>query len=84
MGELHLEIYAERLRREYGVECDVGNPQVNYRETITSKAAYEFTHKKQTGGSGQYAKLMGYIEPIDEEDTDGIGNTQLHNILWDT
>ncbi len=70
MGELHLEVYIERLKREYGVELTTGNPQVAYRETITSKSEFNYTHKKQTGGSGQFARVGGYIEPIiDEEDT---------------
>ncbi|MBP7844577.1 MAG: elongation factor G [Proteobacteria bacterium] len=64
MGELHLEIYVERMKREYGVEVEVGNPQVAYRETITQKADYEYTHKKQTGGAGQFAKVLGFFEPI--------------------
>jgi elongation factor G len=64
MGELHLEIYVERMKREYNVEVEVGNPQVAYRETITAKTSYEYTHKKQTGGSGQFAKVAGYMEPI--------------------
>lgn len=65
MGELHLEIYVERMLREYNVQVQVGAPQVNYREAITTKASYDYTHKKQTGGSGQYACVMGEIEPID-------------------
>lgn len=73
MGELHLEIYAERLQREYGVEVVVGNPRVNYRERITKRTEFEYTHKKQTGGSGQYAKVVGYIEPVPEDDEDGVG-----------
>ncbi|PRP84575.1 mitochondrial translation elongation factor G [Planoprotostelium fungivorum] len=64
MGELHLEIYVERIRREYGVKVNVGQPQVAYKETIQSKANYNYLHKKQTGGSGQYAKVIGYLEPI--------------------
>jgi elongation factor G len=64
MGELHLEVYIERMRREYGVELTTGRPQVAYRETINQRADFNYTHKKQTGGSGQYAKVMGYIEPI--------------------
>jgi elongation factor G len=66
MGELHLDVYIERMRREYGVELTTGRPQVAYRETITQKAAFNYTHKKQTGGSGQYARVAGYIEPIPE------------------
>lgn len=64
MGELHLEIYTERMKREYNVPVQVGAPQVNYRECITQTATYDYTHKKQTGGSGQYACVMGDIEPL--------------------
>ena len=67
MGELHLDVYVERMRREYNVEVTAGEPQVNYREAITRKATFDYLHKKQTGGSGQYAKIIGYIEPIEEE-----------------
>ncbi len=66
MGELHLEVYLERIRREYGVEVEVGAPQVAYRETITSQADFSYTHKKQTGGSGQYAKVAGFIAPSED------------------
>ena len=65
MGELHLEIYVERMRREFGVECIVGKPQVSYRETIGERAAFDHLHKKQTGGAGQYARVIGYIEPVE-------------------
>lgn len=64
MGELHLEIYVERMKREFNCEVIVGQPQVAYRETIAQEASYDYTHKKQTGGSGQYAKVVGKIRPL--------------------
>ncbi|MBT3234535.1 MAG: elongation factor G [Bdellovibrionales bacterium] len=68
MGELHLEIYIERIRREYGAEVTVGPPQVNYRETVRSEAPFDYIHKKQTGGAGQYGQVAGTIKPLMEED----------------
>jgi elongation factor G len=68
MGELHLEIYIERLKREFNVECITGNPKVNYKETVTARGQFSYLHKKQSGGAGQYAKVIGFIEPLDEED----------------
>lgn len=68
MGELHLEIYVERMRREYQAEVTTGMPRVAYREAITQRADFDYTHKKQTGGSGQYGRVVGYLEPALGED----------------
>ncbi|MDA1094716.1 MAG: elongation factor G [Acidobacteria bacterium] len=68
MGELQLEVYIERMKREYNVEVEVSPPQVAYRETISRRVDYNYTHKKQTGGSGQYGRVAGYIEPNPDSD----------------
>jgi elongation factor G len=63
MGELHLAVYVERMKREYKAIVTTSAPQVAYRETITQKVEFDYTHKKQTGGAGQYGRVMGYLEP---------------------
>ncbi|MGB3258565.1 MAG: elongation factor G, partial [Ornithinimicrobium sp.] len=69
MGELHLDILVDRMKREFNVEANVGKPQVAYRETIRRPVVrYDFTHKKQTGGSGQFAKVQITLEPLDTSD----------------
>jgi elongation factor G len=64
MGELHLEIYIERMKREYNCVVIPGRPQVKYRETITQRGEFSYTHRKQTGGSGQFGKVAGFLEPL--------------------
>ncbi|CAB5103800.1 Translation elongation factor G [Olavius algarvensis associated proteobacterium Delta 3] len=68
MGELHLEVYVERMHREYDADVTTGMPRVRYRETITRLAEFNFTHKKQTGGAGQFGRVAGYMEPVDGEE----------------
>ncbi|GFE52711.1 translation elongation factor [Babesia ovis] len=67
MGELHLGIYVERMKREYNLTVETGPPIVNYRESVTRRVEFSYTHKRQSGGAGQYGKIIGYIEPIGED-----------------
>ena len=87
MGELHLDIYIERMRREYKCEVDVGEPRVNYRECITAKASFDYLHKKQSGGSGQYGRVVGYVEPLSEEEmkemASASGTESVENVVFE-
>ena len=76
MGELHLDIIVDRLRREFKVDANVGNPQVAYRETITKSCDIEYTHKKQSGGAGQFAKVKITFEPME-----GYNGFEFHNTV---
>jgi elongation factor G len=80
MGELHLEIIVDRMQREFNVGANVGKPQVAYRETIRQRAEYDYTHKKQTGGSGQYARVKLRVEPDTEKDFEFVNEVTGGNI----
>lgn len=81
MGELHLQIYIERLKREFNVEVITGAPAVSYKETITMQGDFNYLHKKQSGGSGQYAKVIGYVEPLSEEEIEDGKEFEFENAL---
>jgi elongation factor G len=80
MGELHLEIIVDRMKREFNVDANVGKPQVAYRETIRQTAEYDYTHKKQTGGSGQYARVKLRVEPDPEKNFEFVDSIKGGNI----
>ncbi|MCJ7582581.1 MAG: elongation factor G [Candidatus Aminicenantes bacterium] len=80
MGELHLDVYVERMRREYGVNVDTGKPEVAYREAISQRVDFDYTHKKQTGGAGQFGRVQGYIEPISEGNYEFVNEVKGGNI----
>ncbi|KAH9938794.1 elongation factor G mitochondrial [Epithele typhae] len=81
MGELHLEIYVERMKREYNVECVTGRPRVAFRETITQRVDFNYTHKKQTGGAGQYGRVIGFLEPMEKDPETGKDTEFLNQIM---
>jgi elongation factor G len=76
MGELHLEVYIERMKREYKCEVTTGMPQVAYREAITQRADFNYTHKKQTGGSGQYGRIGGFMEPCEDKNYEFVNSVK--------
>ncbi|KAH8162207.1 hypothetical protein CIB48_g6029 [Xylaria polymorpha] len=83
MGELHLEIYVERLRREYKVDCITGQPRVAYRETIGQRADFDYLLKRQSGGPGDYARVAGYIEPNPEANKNVFENQVVGGVIPD-
>ena len=80
MGELHLEVYVERMKREYNVDCVTGRPQVAYREQPTQRVDFTYTHKKQTGGAGQFARITGFMEPMETDPETG-KDTDFENLV---
>jgi len=80
MGELHLDVYVERMKREYSAVVEVSPPQVAYRETFSQRAEFDYTHRKQSGGSGQYGRVRGYVEPCPEQDFEFLDEVKGGNI----
>ncbi len=80
MGELHLDVYVERMKREYKAEMETGAPQVAYRETIGESAEFDYIHKKQTGGAGQFGRVIGRIEPMDQGNYEFVDEVKGGNI----
>lgn len=77
MGELHLEVYVERIKREYGVEVETGAPKVSYRESATQPVSFDHKRKKQSGGSGQYGHIVGTLSPMTDEDREEAAGKEL-------
>ena len=80
MGELHLDVYLERMKREYTTDVETGKPQVAYREAISRRAEFDYTHKKQTGGSGQFGRVIGHIEPNSDSPYEFVNEVKGGNI----
>eukprot|EP00009_Paramoeba_aestuarina_P006397 CAMPEP_0201517656 /NCGR_PEP_ID=MMETSP0161_2-20130828/8710_1 /ASSEMBLY_ACC=CAM_ASM_000251 /TAXON_ID=180227 /ORGANISM="Neoparamoeba aestuarina, Strain SoJaBio B1-5/56/2" /LENGTH=768 /DNA_ID=CAMNT_0047915223 /DNA_START=76 /DNA_END=2382 /DNA_ORIENTATION=+ len=83
MGELHLDIYVQRMEREYNLKCVVSKPRVRYRETIRTGATFDYTHRKQSGGQGQYARMMGRIEPVDLDEENCDDKSLAETVIFD-